>query len=149
MYRASSTLWGCRRTLSFSTDTRTILAALVERLPILTPELPTWKLDSQLRKEEASSARAKIFPEEYTNADEGPDRKRARLRVNALIEREGSREGKGDREEDQQSLDRKLAQRLYLLLHVEGRWQLPQACFPLDQMTMCLSFNRPPQRASG
>eukprot|EP00308_Calcidiscus_leptoporus_P023039 CAMPEP_0119364922 /NCGR_PEP_ID=MMETSP1334-20130426/11843_1 /TAXON_ID=127549 /ORGANISM="Calcidiscus leptoporus, Strain RCC1130" /LENGTH=177 /DNA_ID=CAMNT_0007380751 /DNA_START=205 /DNA_END=738 /DNA_ORIENTATION=- len=73
-----------------------------------------------------ADALCKVYPEKFTAAEEGPDRKQARLKLKALVEKEGSREGKGDRTADERSLARKLSCRLYLLLRIDGEWQLPQ-----------------------
>ena len=101
----------------------TLLAALVERSPMLTPdEAPLTVVQQQAQ---AAAVRQKVYPTTLTAAEEGPDQQRARLRMEALVEREGGREGDGDRTGDQRSLDRQLAHRLYLLVQVDGRWQFP------------------------
>ena len=122
---------GTRRLLGLSPglnhDSRrhasTLLAALVERSPHLTPDTPDYELSQ--REHAAALQQYKVYPAQLTAAEEGPDQQRARLRMEALVDREGGREGEGDRTGDAQSLDRKLAQRLYLLVQVEGQWQFP------------------------
>lgn len=101
----------------------TLLAALVERSPQLTPEVPAHELAQQTHA--AALQHQKLYPAALTAAEEGPDQQRARLRMEALVEREGGREGEGDRTGDRRSLDRQLAQRLYLLVQVDGEWQFP------------------------
>ena len=103
-----------------------MLAALVERSPQLTPDLPDYELrhrESQLGFE----VMHKVYPAAITAAEEGPDQQASRLRLEALLEREGSREGEGDRTGDLHSLDRQLTKRLYLLMQdSSGQWSLPQ-----------------------
>lgn len=102
----------------------TLLAALVERSPQLTPDEPEHETAQHAHA--AQVQRHKVYPTLMTAAEEGPDQQRARLRMEALVEREGGREGEGDRTGDQRSMDRCLAQRLYLLVQVDGQWQFPQ-----------------------
>ena len=110
----------------------TLLAALVERSPQLTPTVPAYELEHFAQKEASGRVRtdrrgaSKVYPAVVTTAEEGPDQERARLRMEALVEREGSREGEGDRTGDARSLDRRLAQRLFLLVRIGDRWQFPQ-----------------------
>ena len=116
---------GSLRSLS-STSTRTMLAALVERSPQLTPDLPDYEVEHRERQL-ALEAMHKVYPEVLTASEEGPDQQAARLRLEDLLEREGSREGEGDRTGDQHSLDRQLTKRLYLLVRgADGQWSLPQ-----------------------
>ena len=103
----------------------TLLAALVERSPQITPDRLEHE-DAQLAHELSKEALHKVYPKVVTAAEEGPDQQRARLRMEELVEREGSREGEADRTGDTRSLDRRLAQRLYLLVQVKGQWQFPQ-----------------------
>ena len=103
------------------------LAALVERLPVLTPELPAWQAEHVEQRHELAAASAKVYPSQLTEAEEAPDTRQARLRVDAIIKAEGQREGAGDREGDERTTDRRLAQRLFLLLRVDGEWRFPQA----------------------
>jgi hypothetical protein len=106
----------------------TILAALVERSPQLTPEpspLERAQLEHSLRLETLH----KSYPSAMTVAEEGPDQQRARLHTEALIEREASREGEGDRTGDMRSRDRRLSQRLYLLVQRDGAWGFPQGAW--------------------
>lgn len=109
-----------------SSSGATRLAAVIERPPLLTPDPPQWELKRQAAVL-ATESKHKLYPAALTDAEEGPDRQRARLRLDTLVEREGSREGEGDRAGDSRSLDRCLARRLYLLVQVDGRWQFPQA----------------------
>ena len=102
----------------------TLLAALVERSPHLTPDVPDY--EEVQHGHTATSQKVKVYPASLTVAEEGPDQQRARLRLEALVEREGGREGDGDRTGDHRSLDRCLAQRLYLLVQIDGVWQFPQ-----------------------
>jgi len=97
-----------------------VLAALIERTPILTPKLPAWKVELDLAREARAVALSKSYPLRFTDADEGPDRKQARLRVSNLVE------GGAPPVEDEQSMERRLAQRLYLLLRVGDELRLPQ-----------------------
>eukprot|EP00316_Scyphosphaera_apsteinii_P012615 CAMPEP_0119299972 /NCGR_PEP_ID=MMETSP1333-20130426/1981_1 /TAXON_ID=418940 /ORGANISM="Scyphosphaera apsteinii, Strain RCC1455" /LENGTH=219 /DNA_ID=CAMNT_0007301581 /DNA_START=97 /DNA_END=756 /DNA_ORIENTATION=- len=110
----------------------TIFAALVERIPILTPELPAWRLEIQDALDQRTIALSKAYPAQYTEADEGPDRRRAREKLLKLIECDGSRLGEGDHTDDKRSLDRQLTCRLYLLLQINGRWQFPQVPWEPD-----------------
>ena len=56
--------------------------------------------------------------------------------MEGIVESEGGREGEGDRSGDESSLDRRLAQRLYLVLQDEdGSWAFPQRAW------------QPPERA--
>ena len=103
----------------------TLLAALVERSPQITPA-PTEAEQVQEAHQLALEAKHKVYPTVLTAAEEGPDQQRARLRMESIVETEGSREGEGDRTGDMRSLDRRLAQRLYLLVYEDGRWQFPQ-----------------------
>ena len=115
----------CTRCLA-SSSSSTLLAALIERTPQLTPD-PTEIEQAQLAYEETFQGLHKVYPSSLTSAEEGPDAQRARLRMEALVEKEGSREGSGDREGDEASLDRRLTQRLYLLVRdVDGTWRFPQ-----------------------
>ena len=118
-------LLGSLRLLSAAKST-TVLAALVERSPQLTPDLPDYELEHRERQL-ALEAKHKVYPAVMTAAEEGPDQQAARQRLEQLIEREGSREGEGDRSGDEHSLDRQLAKRLYLLVRDgAGQWSLPQ-----------------------
>jgi hypothetical protein len=114
-----------RRRWSSGGGRGTLLAALVERSPQLTPDLPPHELEHMARCE-ALQGLQKVYPAALTAAEEGPDQQRARLRMEALVEKEGGRTGEGDRTGDERSLDSQLAQRLYLLVHADGQWQLPQ-----------------------
>ncbi len=109
-----------------STGGRTHLAALIERSPQLTPDLEPHELDRIEAVAEAERG-YKEYPAALTQAEEGPDRQRVRLRMEALLEREGGREGKGDLAGDERSLDRRLTQRVYLLMRTaDGKWGFPQ-----------------------
>ena len=105
----------------------THLAALIERSPQLTPELREYEREL-VADMETHESWAKVYPEALTAAEEGPDRQRARLRLEALLESDGGREGEGDRTGDTRSLDRHLSQRLYLLTRraADEPWALPQ-----------------------
>lgn len=113
------------RLLSASASTRTLLGLLVERTPQLTPDLPDYEIVNDERKIKLEALH-KVSPAAITSAEETPDQERARKRLEALIESEGGREGEGDRSGDLTSLDRRLAQRVYLLVRVGDVWQLPQ-----------------------
>ena len=105
----------------------TVLAALVERIPVVMPEISEDERSQRLAKEELILSRAKVWPEAFTASEEGPERTRARQRLESIVEGEGGREGEGDRAGDESSLDRRLAQRLYLLLQGEdGSWAFPE-----------------------
>eukprot|EP00967_Tisochrysis_lutea_P132317 scaffold230861_cov31-Tisochrysis_lutea.AAC.2 len=91
-----------------SGSSRQLLAALIERIPLVTPELPAWKTDSLRRQQKICTSLAKVYPTEFTTAEEGPDRKQARLRAAAIITDEASREGAADANADETSTDRKL-----------------------------------------
>lgn len=104
----------------------TLLAALVERPPRVTPE-PSAAEAEQRAFAEGLETLHKVYPTSLTSAEEGPDQQRARLRMESILEREATREGEGDRTGDETSLDRRLAQRLYLLVRRgDGPWQFPQ-----------------------
>ena len=114
-----------QRGLSTPASGRTLLAALVERSPVLTPDLPdhetkhaTWRARLE--------ALHKTYPAVLTQAEEGPDQQRARERAVSIVDDWGTREGEGDRSGDETSLDRRLSQRVYLLVRVDGKWVLPQ-----------------------
>lgn len=105
---------------------RTTLAALIERSPQLTPELGQHEAQ-RARDLEAAEEVGRVYPPLLTLAEEGPDRQRVRLRLEGMLEREGGRLGEGDRTDDESSLDRKLAQRVYLLTRgAGGEWGFPQ-----------------------
>ena len=123
--RVATPLSACCHRAGGAARHATVLAALVERTPVLTPDLREWE-EKQLRHTAALEAAQKVSPSAITAAEEGPDQQRARLRMEGLVERESTREGEGDRTGDMRSLDRRLSQRLYLLVRVGGRWQLPQ-----------------------
>ena len=108
-----------------SSSGATRLAALIERSPQLTPD-PTEAEELQQAFHAAQHVRQRKYPAVLTAAEEGPDQERARQRMEAIVEEEGSREGDGDRSGDMRSMDRCLAQRLYLLVQVDGQWELPQ-----------------------
>jgi hypothetical protein len=82
---------------------------------------------AQREREEALEGLHKVYPSSLTSAEEGPDQQRARVRMEGIIERDASREGEGDASGDHTSLDRRLAQRLYLLVRRgDGPWHFPQ-----------------------
>ena len=124
---------GCRLLLRTTGGARrdastVVLAAIVERLPLLVPELPTWQREAVALRERVAAGSAKQYPSEFIDAEEGPDRKQARERVEGLIQREASRLGSGDQDDDERIMDRRLAQRLYLLANgANGKLQFPQA----------------------
>ncbi len=107
-----------------------VAAALVERLPALTPPTPPWKQQSISDQRRFAEALAKEYPQEFHEAEEGPDAKKARIRLEAIVDAESRRQGVGDDDADEASLDRRLAQRLYLLLRVDGVWRFPQLHWP-------------------
>jgi hypothetical protein len=113
------------RMLSGTAGSRTLLGLLVERSPQITPDLHDWERTEDERKERLEALH-KVSPAALTMSEESPDQERARKRMEQLVEREGSREGEGDRTGDLTSLDRRLAQRLYLLVRTGDEWQLPQ-----------------------
>jgi hypothetical protein len=123
--RVAAPMSACCHRAAGASRHATLLAALVERSPVITPEISEWD-EKQLRHKAALEAKQKVSPTVLTAAEEGPDQQRARLRMESLVARESTREGEGDRTGDMRSLDRRLAQRLYLLVKVDGRWQLPQ-----------------------
>ena len=102
-------------------------AALVERLPLLTPEPFDAAHDARVQAFE--DACAKQYPDTLVDADEAPDARQARLRLGALLDAEGARETEADRAADEKSLQRALARRLYLLVRDDttGSWRFPQA----------------------
>lgn len=102
------------------------MAAVIERTPVVTPDLPDWQ-QHHLSFREHYVKMQKVYPKELTSADEGPDQTRARQRVEMILERDGGRLGAGDKQDIKATTDRKLSQRLYLLLCVDGKWQFPQA----------------------
>ena len=102
----------------------TLLAALVERSPQVTPELSELA-QAQLAHQARLEGLHKAYPTALTAAEEGPDQQRARLRMEQLVEDESTREGEGDRTGDESSIDRRLDCRVYLAVRVDGRWQLP------------------------
>lgn len=99
---------------------RNVLAALIERIPVVTPPLPEWKRESLELREKIAGHFSKVYPEDFTIAEEGPDRKQARLRAAAIIENEASREGEGDRTGDESSMDRKLVRQRLSCRSSEG-----------------------------
>lgn len=112
---------------ALSSGSNATLSVLIERLPVVTPELADWEVEQRLAAEAYANSRSKVYQEEYTAAEEGPERTRARLRLEQVVESMGGREGEGDRSGDESSMDRKLAERVYLLLQGEdGSWSLPQ-----------------------
>ena len=104
----------------------TILAALIERSPQITPDVPEHEAKQQAMSEKFEEMH-KVYPTSLTSAEEGPDQQRARLRMESILERDATREGQGDRDGDVSSLDRRLAQRVYLLVRDgDGPWRFPQ-----------------------
>ena len=136
----SSSAIGAQRWLGAAAGKRTLLAALVERPPQLTPDLPDWEVAESERKE-SLIAFHKQYPEALTAIEEGGDQERARLRMMALVEDQGSREGDGDRTGDERSLERRLAQRTYLLVRIGDEWRFPQGVWsdPEQKMRVGLS----------
>jgi hypothetical protein len=105
-----------------------VLAALIERIPVVTPPLPEWKRESLELRERIAEHFSKVYPQSLTTAEEGPDRKQARLRAAAIIEDEASREGEGDRTGDESSMDRKLVRPRLAAALVRGQlWPLCRA----------------------
>ena len=103
------------------------LSALIERLPVVTPELTEWEVEWREAREALIVSRAKVYDEAFTAAEEGPERTRARLRLEQVVESMGGRQGEGDTTGDESSMDRKLSERVYLALQAEdGSWGLPQ-----------------------
>ena len=124
---SSATLLRRINLLGAARSKSTLLAALVERPPVVTPE-PTVLESKQRYFDRKYEGSHKVYPSSLTSAEEGPDQQRARQRMEAIIENEASREGEGDRTGDERSLDRRLAQRLYLLVRQspDGPWHFPQ-----------------------
>ena len=110
----------------------TMMAAVVERPPILTPDLPDWR-QRELDRKEPHINYHKVYPREFTDAEEGPDQKRAREKVLMVLERDGGRLGAGDKSGVEATVDRKLAHRLYLVVCIDGTWQFPQAAWSSGQ----------------
>ena len=102
----------------------TLLAALVERSPQVTPELSDLEQIQHAHQRRLEGLH-KAYPTALTAAEEGPDQQRARLRMEQLVEHESTREGEGDRTGDESSIDRRLDCRVYLAVRVNGHWQLP------------------------
>ena len=114
------------RRCASSSSAPTLLGALIERPPLLTPEITDLEMEQQKRNLELEDLH-KVYPSSLTSAEEGPDQQRARLRMESILEREATREGEGDRTGDEASLDRRLSQRLYLLVRDgDGPWRFPQ-----------------------
>jgi len=110
----------------------TVMAAVIERSPVLTPDLPDYQ-QAHFKRREGYIKLQKVYPTQLIEAEEGPDQARARQRVETLLGRYGGRLGAGDTSGEQATLDRKLAQRLYLVLCVDGVWQFPQASWQEEQ----------------
>lgn len=103
----------------------TIMAAVIERTPVVTPEIPAWQQkEFDLRADYIKLH--KVYPKELTDVEEVPDQARARQRVERIIARDGGRLGSGDKKGDERTMDRCLSERLYLLLSINGTWQFPQ-----------------------
>ena len=96
------------------------------------PDLPDW-WQQRLEAKSHLVHFQKVYPKELTDAEEGPDQKRAREKVAMVLERDGGRLGAGDKSGVEATLDRKLAQRLYLVVCVDGTWQFPQAAWSSGQ----------------
>lgn len=120
--RCAGLLAGAARACSSST----LMAALIERIPVLTPKADAFVAECEELQEKRKQSMHKLYPSQLTVAEEGPDRERVRKQIEALIEGEATREGEGDRTGDLTSTDRLLAQRLYLVHKVEGQWKFPQ-----------------------
>lgn len=113
-------------TRCLASSSTTILAALIERSPQLTPD-PSELEQQQIDMEAKLEMNHKVYPTSLTSAEEGPDQQRARLRLEGIVERESTREGEGDRSGDEASHDRQLQQRVYLVVRdSDGTWRLPQ-----------------------
>jgi len=110
----------------------TVMAAVIERSPVLTPDLPEWQQQEFARREDYIKFH-KVYPRELTDAEEGPDQKRAREKVQMVVERDGGRLGAGDKSGDEATSDRRLAERLYLVVCIDRTWQFPQALWSPEQ----------------
>ena len=115
--------------------TRPVLGALVERLPIVTPPVAEWKQKNLEWQSTVHEHLAKHYPPEFLQAEEAPDAKAARLKIEAIVDAESRRTGSGDDNDDQASTDRCLEQRLYLLLKVDGAWRFPQVDYTPGEST--------------
>ena len=80
------------------------LSALIERLPVVTPELTEWEVEWREAREALVVSRAKVYDAEFTSAEEGPERTRARLRLEQVVESMGGRQGGGDTTGDESSM---------------------------------------------
>jgi len=110
-----------------SSSSSAVLAALVERIPVLTPDEPAWETENREQKEAwVAARRSKQYPSQFTEVEEGPSRKTSRLRAERILASDGVRQGTGDASGDTSSLDRELSKRLYLCVRIDGQWQLPQ-----------------------
>ena len=94
---------GVRRLCSGSGGGAT-LSALIERLPVVTPELSEWEVEWREAREALVISRAKVYNAEFTAAEEGPERTRARLRLEQVVESMGGRQGGGDTTGDESSM---------------------------------------------
>eukprot|EP00964_Phaeocystis_antarctica_P107629 scaffold72311_cov68-Phaeocystis_antarctica.AAC.2 len=127
-----------RRLCSGSGGGGATLSALIERLPVVTPELSEWEVEWREAREALVISRAKVYNAEFTAAEEGPERTRARLRLEQGPNPGLARPRQNPRLAEPRQLcyshvcaspwtDRKLAERVYLLLQAEdGSWGLPQ-----------------------
>ena len=105
---------------------RATLTALIERIPVLVPEAPQWKVEVREVQAARRLLQSKMWPEELTFAEEGPDRTRARLKLDEIIQTEAVNADAASTIDNERSTQRAMRQRLFLLLKVDGRWQLPQ-----------------------
>ena len=112
------------RLASTSSGATTLLAAVIERSPLITPDLKPFEV-AEMERKQARQALQKAYPSELTEIEEGPDQVRARQRLQQVLEKYGGREGEGDKSGNEHSMQRRLAQRLYLLVCVDGAWQFP------------------------
>ena len=93
-----------RRLCSGSGGGGATLSALIERLPVVTPELSEWEVEWREAREALVISRAKVYNAEFTAAEEGPERTRARLRLEQVVESMGGRQGEGDTTGDESSM---------------------------------------------
>ena len=93
-----------RRLCSGSGGGGATLSALIERLPVVTPELSEWEVEWSEAREALVISRAKVYNAEFTAAEEGPERTRARLRLEQVVESMGGRQGGGDTTGDESSM---------------------------------------------
>mgnify|MGYP007045259764 CR=1 FL=1 len=108
-------------------EARTLLDTTDRARRTLEQELAEERAKEEAEKA-ANAAQAEAdAAKKAVSADAKREKELRRLKLKEVIEREASAETEADRTGDERTTNRRLRQRLYLLLQINGRWQFPQA----------------------